>query len=212
MSQPKLRLVWSAVNLLARQGQRKKQRNNQEIVVRWSQLIPRIAACIAVISVIVGGGFYFGERMARLEQNFSNLSKRLDDAEVFKSEYRKAAIEKGFKDPAIVPVKLVDQDTPIKHPPTADTKGRVANIDYNVTYELLKLSGLKMYFRVNGHIGNNKFEDNIVAVPLVFDRPVDMTFVNAPSLPRFYVQVIARPTTDSAILAIGPRGTDAKTS
>lgn len=212
MSQPKLRLVWSAVNLLAQQGQRKKQRNNQEVVARWSQLIPRIAACIAAISLIVGGGFYFGERMARLEQNFSNLSKRLDDAEVFKSEYRKAAIEKGFKDPAIVPVKLVDQDTPIKHSATADTKGRVANIDYNVTYELFKLSDGKMHFRVSGYIGNNKFEDNIVAVPLVFDRPVDMTFVNAPSLPRFYVQVIARPTTDSAILAIGPRGADAKIS
>jgi hypothetical protein len=212
MSQPKLRLVWSAVNLLAQQGQRKKQRNNQEVVARWSQLIPRVAACIAAISLIVGGGFYFGERMARLEQNFSNLSKRLDDAEVFKSEYRKAAIEKGFKDPAIVPVKLVDQDTPIKHSATADTKGRVANIDYNVTYELFKLSEGKMHFRVSGYIGNNKFEDNIVAVPLVFDRPVDMTFVNAPSLPRFYVQVIARPTTDSAILAIGPRGADAKIS
>jgi len=212
MSQPKLRLVWSAVNLLAKQGQRKKQRNNQEVVARWSQLIPRVAACIAAISLIVGGGFYFGERMARLEQNFSNLSKRLDDAEVFKSEYRKTAIEKGFKDPAIVPVKLVDQDTPIKHSATADTKGRVANIDYNVTYELFKLSEGKMHFRVSGYIGNNKFEDNIVAVPLVFDRPVDMTFVNAPSLPRFYVQVIARPTTDSAILAIGPRGADAKIS
>jgi hypothetical protein len=212
MSQPKLRLVWSAVNLLAQQGQRKKQRNNQEVVARWSQLIPRVAACIAVVCVMVGGGFYFGERMARLEQNFSNLSKRLDDAEVFKSEYRKAAIEKGFKDPAIVPVKLVDQDTPIKHSATADTKGRVANIDYNVTYELFKLSEGKMHFRVSGYIGNNKFEDNIVAVPLVFDRPVDMTFVNAPSLPRFYVQVIARPTTDSAILAIGPRGADAKIS
>ena len=68
-----------------------------------------------------------------------------------------------------------------------------------------------MYFRVNGHIGNNKFEDNIVPVPLVFDRPMNMTFVNAPSLPRFYVQVIARPTTNSVILAIGPKGTDPKT-
>ncbi|HEY6365539.1 MAG TPA: hypothetical protein VI585_12190 [Candidatus Binatia bacterium] len=212
MNQPKLKLVWSAVNLLAQQGRRKKQRNNQEVVVRWSQSIPGIAACIAVLGVILGGCFYFDERMARLEQNFSNLSKRLDDAEVFKSEYRKAAIEKGFKDPAIVPVKLVYQDTPIKHPPIADTKGRVANIDYDVTYELFKLSEGKMHFRVNGHIGNNKFEDNIVPVPLVFDRPVDMTFVNAPSLPRFYVQVIARPTTNSAILAIGPRGTDSKTS
>ena len=206
MREPKLKLVRSAVNLLGQQGQRKKQRNNQEVVVRWSQLIPGIAACIAVLGVILGGCFYFDERMARLEQNFSNLSKRLDDAEVFKSEYRKAAIEKGFKDPAIVPVKLVYQDTPIKHPPIADTKGRVANIDYDVTYELFKLSEGKMHFRVNGHIGNNKFEDNIVPVPLVFDRPVDMTFVNAPSLPRFYVQVIARPTTNSAILAIGPRG------
>jgi hypothetical protein len=211
MSQPRLKLVWSAVNLLAQQRQRKK-RNNQEVVLSWSQLIPQIAACIAVISVILGGCFYFDERMSRLEQNFSNLSKRLDDAEVFKSEYRKAAIEKGFKDPAIVPVKLVYQDTPIKHPPIADTKGRVANIDYDVTYELFKLSEGKMHFRVNGHIGNNKFEDNIVAVPLVFDKPVDMTFVNAPSLPRFYVQVIARPTSSSAILAIGPRGTDSKTS
>ena len=212
MREPKLKLVRSAVNLLGQQGQRKKQRNNQKVVVRWSQLIPGIAACIAVLGVILGGCFYFDERMARLEQNFSNLSKRLDDAEVFKSEYRKAAIEKGFKDPAIVPVKLVYQDTPIKHPPIADTKGRVANIDYDVTYELFKLSEGKMHFRVTGHIGNNKFEDNIVPVPLVFDRPVDMTFVNAPSLPRFYVQVIARPTTNSAILAIGPRGTDSKTS
>jgi hypothetical protein len=197
---------------LAQQGQRKKQRNNRKVVPSWSQLIPQVAGCIALISVIVGACFYFDERMARLEQNFSNLSKRLDDAEVFKSEYRKAAIEKGFKDPAIVPVKLVYQDTPIKQPPIADTKGKVANIDYNVTYELFKLSEGKMHFRVNGHIGNNKFEDNIIAVPLVFDKPVDMTFVNAPSLPRFYVQVIARPTTNSAILAIGPRGTDSKTS
>jgi hypothetical protein len=212
MSQPKLKLVWSAVNLLTRQGQRKKQRNNQEVVPSWSRLILQIAACIAVISFMLGGCFYFDERMARLEQNFSNLSKRLDDAEVFKSEYRKAAIEKGFNDPAIVPVRLVYEDTPIKHPPVASTKGRVANIDYNVTYELFKLSGLKMYFRVNGHIGNNKFENNIVPVPLVFDKPVDMTFVNAPALPRFYVQVIARPTTNSAILAIGPKETDPKTS
>jgi hypothetical protein len=212
MNQPKLKLVWSAVNLLAQQGRKKKQRNNQEVVPSWCQLVPKIAACIAVIIFILGGSFYFDERMARLEQNFSNLSKRLDDAEVFKSEYRKAAIEKGFKDPAIVPVKLVYQDTRIKHPPIADTKGRVGNIDYDVTYELFKLSEGKMHIRVNGHIGNNKFEDNIVPVPLVFDRPVDMTFVNAPSLPRFYVQVIARPTTNSAILAIGPKGTDPKTS
>ena len=160
MSQPKLKLVWSAVNLLAQQGQRKKQRDNQEVVPRWSRLVLQIAACIALISLMLGGCFYFDERMARLEQNLSNLSKRLDDAEVFKSEYRKAAIEKGFNDPAIVPVKLVYQDTPIEHPPVASTKGRVANIDYDVTYELFKLSGLKMYFRVNGHIGNNKFEDN----------------------------------------------------
>ena len=211
MNQPKLKLVWSAVNLLTQQGQRKKQRNNQEVVPSWSRLTLQIAACIAVISLILGGCFYFDERMARLEQSFSNLSKRLDDAEVFKSEYRKTAIEKGFNDPAIVPVRLVYQDTPIKQPPIADTKGRVANTDYNVTYELFKLSQGKMYFRVNGHIGNNKFEDNIVPVPLVFDRPMDMTFVNAPSLPRFYVQVIARPTTNSAILAIGPKGTDSKT-
>ena len=69
--------------------------------------------------------------MARLEQSFSNLSKRLDDAEVFKSEYRKTAIEKGFNNPAIVPVRLIYQDTPIQQPPTGDTKGRVANTDYN---------------------------------------------------------------------------------
>ena len=211
MSQQKLKLVWSAVNLLALQGQRKKQRNNPEVVLSWRQLIPQIAACVVVISVTLGGCFYFDERMARLEQSFSNLSKRLDDAEVFKSEYRKAAIEKGFKDPAIVPVKLVYQDTPIKHPPIADTKGRMANIDYDVTYELFLLSEGKMHFRVNGYIGNNKFEDNIVPVTLLFDRPVDMTFVNASSLPRFYVQVIARPTTNSVILAIGPKGTNSKT-
>jgi len=211
MNQPKLRLVWSAVNLLARQGQRKKQRNNQQVVPSWTRLILQIAACIAVISFMLGGCFYFDERMARLEQNFGNLSKRLDDAEVFKSGYRKAAIEKGFNDPAIVPVRLVYQDTPIKNPPVADTKGKIANIDYDVTYELFKLSEGKMYFRVNGHIGNNKFEDNIVPVTLLFDRPVDMTFVNASSLPRFYVQVIARPTTNSVILAIGPKGTDSKT-
>jgi hypothetical protein len=211
MNQPKLRLVWSAVNLLARQGQRKKQRNNQQVVPSWTRLILQIAACIAVISFMLGGCFYFDERMARLEQNFGNLSKRLDDAEVFRSEYRKAAIEKGFNDPAIVPVRLVYQDTPIKNPPVADTKGKIANIDYDVTYELFKLSEGKMYFRVNGHIGNNKFEDNIVPVTLLFDRPVDMTFVNASSLPRFYVQVIARPTTNSVILAIGPKGTDSKT-
>jgi hypothetical protein len=212
MSQQKLKLVWSTVNLLAQPGQRRKQRNNPEVVLSWKQLIPQILACVVVVSIALGGCFYFDERMARLEQSFSNLSKRLDDAEVFKSEYRKAAIEKGFKDPAIVPVKLIYQDTPIKHPSIADTKGRMANIDYDVTYELFLLSEGKMHFRVNGYIGNNKFEDNIVAVPLVFDKPVDMTFVNAPSLPRFYVQVIARPTTNSAILAIGPRGTDSKTS
>lgn len=212
MNQPKLKLVWSAVNLLAPQGRRKRQRNNQEAVPNWSRLFFQIAACIAVIGFMIGGCFYFDERMARLEQNFSNLSKRLDDAEVFKSEYRKVAIEKGFNDPAIVPVRLVYQDTPIKHPPVASTKGRVANIDYDVTYELFKVSEGKLYFRVNGHIGNNKFEANIVPVPLVFDKPVDMTFVNAPSLPRFYVQVIARPTTNSAILAIGPKGTDYKIS
>jgi len=211
MNQPKLRLVWSAVNLLARQGQRKKQRRNQEVVPSWSRLILQIAAYIVVIGFMLAACFYFDGRMARLEQNFSNLSKRLDDAEVFKSEYRRAAIEKGFNDPAIVPVRLVDQDTPIKHPPVADTKGRVANIDYDVTYELFKLSEGKMYFRVNGYIGNNKFENNIVPVPLVFDKPVDMTFVNAPLLPRFYVQVIGRPTTNSVILAIGPKGTDSKT-
>ena len=211
MNQPKLRLVWSAVNLLARQGQRKKQRKNQEVVPSWSRLILQIAACIVVIGFMLGGCFYFDGRMARLEQNFSNLSKRLDDAEVFKIEYRKAAIEKGFNDPAIVPVRLVDQDTPIKHPPVAETKGRVANIDYDVTYELFKLSEGKMYFRVNGYIGNNKFENNIVPVPLLFDKPIDMTFVNAPLLPRFYVQVIGRPTTNSVILAIGPKGTDSKT-
>lgn len=212
MNQPKLKLVWSAVNLLAPQGRRKRQRNNQEAVPNRSRLFFQIAACIAVIGFMIGGCFYFDERMARLEQNFSNLSKRLDDAEVFKSEYRKVAIEKGFNDPAIVPVRLVYQDTPIKYPPVASTKGRVANIDYDVTYELFKVSEGKLYFRVNGHIGNNKFEANIVPVPLVFDKPVDMTFVNAPSLPRFYVQVIARPTTNSAILAIGPKGTDYKIS
>src|SRR5678815_1367111 len=119
MSQPKLKLVWSAVNILARQGHRKKLRNYQGVVPSWSRLILQIAACIGVISFMLGGCFYFDERMSRLEQNFSNLSKRLDDAEVFKSEYRKAAIEKGFNDPAIVPVRLVYQDTPIKHPPVA---------------------------------------------------------------------------------------------
>ena len=57
MREPKLKLVRSAVNLLGQQGQRKKQRNNQEVVVRWSQLIPGIAACIAVLGVILGGCF-----------------------------------------------------------------------------------------------------------------------------------------------------------
>src|SRR5262249_1146363 len=85
MSQQKLKLVWSTVIVLEPQGQRKKQRNNPEVVVSWKQLIPQIAACVVVISVTLGGCFYFDERMARLEQSFSNLSKRLDDAEVFKS-------------------------------------------------------------------------------------------------------------------------------
>src|SRR5215510_5160586 len=102
MSQQKLKLVWSTVNLLAQPGQRRKQRNNPEVVLSWKQLIPQILACVVVVSIALGGCFYFDERMARLEQSFSNLSKRLDDAEVFKSEYIKAAIEKGFKDPAIV--------------------------------------------------------------------------------------------------------------
>jgi hypothetical protein len=100
MSQPKLRLVWSAVNLLAQQRQRKKQRNNRNCCP-LEPVNSRIAACIAVISVIVGGGFILAKN-GPAEQNFSNLSKRLDDAEVL-NEYEKQRLRRDLRS-AIVPV------------------------------------------------------------------------------------------------------------
>src|SRR5438093_1183996 len=167
MSHPELRLVWVNLRPEARlaKGKEKKQQetttdklpDETERKVDWSPWIPPttiVGTGLGVIVLMLTLFLVLFNKISGVETSLANLTGRLEP--IFNQYYqpfKKAAEERGFSNPGLLPINLVYADTPIDHPPRLEAKGNANNLDYDITYELIKLTGSTMTFRVNGRVG-----------------------------------------------------------
>ena len=193
----------------------KQEKENQAAAAngaeRW--LSPRnvvmVVVCLISAAFFIGSWYIKSDMVARLDERLKTLTDRLETAGVFRSEYRRLAIARGFKDPEVIPVNLTAyRHRSITNPPTVQLKGEQYNVAYDLTVELFDFVNDMIGFRLAGTIGSNRFEHHYVWVPLKLNVPTDATPVPikvGSRIPRVFIEIIAFPTLDIAIAVVGPK-------
>lgn len=148
-----------------------------------------------------------GELLARIEEKFKYLDHRVELLE--KSHYESKAKAAGFKDPQIVPTSLIAQEKFDSKPIKADGGQhflRYTILGYDSKSELLRFRVDSIIRSEDGKERLGNVQGNILDLSLKIDQQV--RFVGMFGELRnsmIFVQVIARPSPNRAILAIGEK-------
>jgi hypothetical protein len=201
--------------VVARHNKPTQEKENPSAVAdaaaRWlsPSNVVTVAVCLISAAFFVGSWYIKGDMIARLDERLKTLTNRLETAGVFRNEYRRLAIARGFKDPEVIPVNLAAyRERSITNPPTVQLKGEQYNVAYDLTVELFDFVNDRIGFRLTGIIGGNRFEHHYVWVPLKLNVPIGATPISSKvgsRAPQFFVEIIAFPTLDVAIAVIGPK-------
>ena len=212
MSETELRLVW--VSPIRREGRLNKNTKPtipnplpSQTKLNWGLWIPVAIGSLAVgiIALMFVLHLSVSNRLSDIETMLANLNGRLEP--IFNQYYQpfeKLAEEKGFENAAVLPVNLTYRDAPAKQSLRSEVKGQTGDIDYDLTFDLVKLTTGIMTFAVNGRVASNQFTNTTITVPLKLNARVEIGDISADGGPRFFIEVIGLPSTNIAILALGP--------
>ena len=215
MSETHLRLVW--VSPIRREARLKKNikptilnplPGGSKTKVDWGSWIPVFTIgsfFMGIIGLIFVLHSSVSNRLRDIETMLANLNGRLEP--IFNQYYQpfeKVADEKGFENAALLPVNLTYRDALIKPSLRSEVKGQTGDVDYDVRFELIELTSGMMTFVLNGRVATHHFTNTTIAVPLKLNAPVEIAGIAVDGGPRFFVEVIGLPSTNIAIVALGP--------
>jgi hypothetical protein len=215
MSETHLRLVW--VSPIRRKAGLNKNTKptilnplpgGRQTKVEWGPWIAVVtiaAFVMGIIALMFVLHSSVSNRLGDIETMLANLSGRLEPIlNQYYQPFEKLAEEKGFENAGLLPVNLTHGDAPIKPSVRSEVKGQTGDVDYDVTFELIKLTSDMMTFALNGRVAANQFKNTPITVPLKLNARVEITGIDAEGAPRFFVEVIGLPSTNIAIVAFGP--------
>jgi hypothetical protein len=204
----------AAINNKSKKGKKQDKENHPagaNMVAKWvsPSNVVTVVICLISAALFVGTWYINSDRVARLDERLKALTYRLETAGVFRDEYKRLAIARGFKDPEIIPVDLAAyRDRSISRPPIVQLKGEQYDVPYDLTVELFDFVNDRIGFRLTGTVGGKRFEHHYVWVPLKLNLPMDATPVPSKigsRIPRFFVEIIAFPSLDIAVAVVGPK-------
>ena len=214
MSETELKLVW--VSPIRREGRLNKNTKptipnplpgTSQTKINWGLWIPVVIGSFAVgiIALVFVLHSSVSNRLSDIENTLANINGRLEPIyNQYYEPFEKLAEEKGFENAAVLPVNLTYRDAPTKQALRSEVKGQTGDIDYDITYDLIKLTTDTMTFAVNGRVASNQLTNTTITVPLKLNARVEIGDTSADDGPRFFVEVIALPSRNVAILALGP--------
>jgi hypothetical protein len=89
--------------------------------------------------------------------------------------------------------------------PWSHVKGKSDDLEYDLTYELIARAATTMRFRINGRVGTVEIKNVDMVVPRKLNEPVEITDMHVQGGPRFFAVVIAVPSQNFAMVALGPK-------
>ena len=226
MSQPRLKLVWVNGTWLST---RKKTKLNSSAETRkrahwfikgWAWLRLNGSAISAVV-LLIGAPWYLGKLYLQLENadqalyGDAGLIKRVNGLHndviwmkgFVTGTYGEKVVAQGYKkdEVKILPVRFSEpQSTGKLLFQTAEaTSGR---LQYNLEITLISATREEIVLSVSREFGHNDFKNDTVKVPVTLGAALELTeAVYIEGMPRIFLTVLALPTQDTAIVAIGSK-------
>lgn len=225
MSQPRLKLVWvngawlstlkkTKVNSTAETGKRANG-----IVKGWAWLRLNGSAVSALI-LFLAVPWYLGRLYVQLETADQAL---YGDAGLIKlvnglqsdliwmkgfvtGAYADIAVAQGYKKDEIKILPLRFSGSGSTGRLLLQTARTSAGFQYDLEIALIRATREEIVLSVNREFGRSDFKNNTVKVPVAVGAAVDLTEeVYVDGMPRIFLGVLALPTHDTAIIAIGPK-------
>ena len=226
MSQPRLKLVWvngtwlstpkkTKVNSSAESGKRANR-----LVRGWAWLRLNGSAVSALI-LFLGVPWYLGRLYVQLESADQAL---YGDAGVIKrvnglhndliwmkgfvtGTYGEIAVAQGYQKDAvkILPVRFSESQS-AGQLLFQTAKAASAPFQYNLEIAVIRATPDEIVLSVNREIERGNFKNNTVTVPVTLGTALELTKeVYVEGMPRIFLSVLALPTQDTAIVAIGSK-------
>ena len=226
MSQPRLKLVWVNGTWLST---RKKTKLNSSaetgkrahwFIKGWAWLRLNGSAISAVV-LLIGAPWYLGRLYVQLENadqalyGDAGLIKRVDGLHndviwmkgFVTGTYGEKVVAQGYKkdEVKILPLRFSEPQSAGKLLfQTAEATSR--QLQYNLEITLIRATREEIVLSVSREFGHNDFKNDTVKVPVTLGAALELTeAVYIEGMPRIFLTVLALPTQDTAIVAIGSK-------
>lgn len=225
MSQPRLKLVWvngawlstlkkTKVNSTAETGKRVNR-----IVRGWAWLRLNGSAVSALI-LFLAVPWYLGRLYVQLETadqalygdaGLIKLGDRLQNDLIWMKgfvlgTYGEIAVAQGYKKDEVKMLPLRFSESQPTDRPLFQTAQTSAGLQYHLEVALIRATHEEIVLSVNREIGRGDFKNNTVRVPVTVGAAAELTEeVYVEGMPRIFLGVLALPTQDTAIIAIGSK-------
>jgi hypothetical protein len=226
MSQTRLKLVWVNGTWLASPKKTKENstaeggKRANRLVRGWAWLRLNGSAVSALV-LFLGVPWYLGRLYVQLESADQAL---YGDAGIIKrvnglhndliwmkgfvtGTYGEIAVAQGYQKDAvkILPVRFSELQS-AGQLLFQSAKSASASFQYNLEIAVIRATHEEIVLSVNREIERSDFKNDTVRVPITLGAALELTKeVYVEGMPRIFLSVLALPTQDTAIVAIGPK-------
>lgn len=226
MSQSRLKLVWVNGTWLSSRNRIKrnviaKTGKRANPLMRWWAWLRVNGSAISALVLLLGAPWYIGRFYVQLQNADQalygdvGLIKRVNDLHndvvwmkgFVTGEYTEKVANLGYKkdEVKILPVRS-SESKPTAAPLFRTTQTASGGAQYNLEIALMSATGEQAVLSVNREFGRDDFKNNTLKVPLTVGTALDLTEgVYIQGMPRIFLTVLAIPTEETAIIAIGPK-------
>jgi len=226
MSQTRLKLVWVNGTWLASPKKTKENstaeggKRANRLVRGWAWLRLNGSAVSALV-LFLGVPWYLGRLYVQLESADQAL---YGDAGIIKrvnglhndlvwmkgfatGTYGEIAVAQGYQKDAvkILPVRFSELQS-AGQLLFQSAKSASVSFQYNLEIAVIRATHEEIVLSVNREIERSNFKNDTVTVPVMLGAALELTKeVYVEGMPRIFLSVLALPTQDTAIVAIGPK-------
>lgn len=226
MSQPRLKLVWVNGTWLSTR-KKTKLNSSAETGKRANRLIRGWAwlrlngSAISALVLLLGAPWYLGRFYVQLENadqvlyGDAGLIKRVNGLHndviwmkgFVTGTYGEKVVAQGYKkdEVKILPVRFSEPQSAGKllFQTAEAASGR---LQYNLEITLIRATREEIVLSVSREFERNDFKNDTVKVPVTLGAALELTeAVYTEGMPRIFLTVLALPTQDTAIVAIGSK-------
>lgn len=213
MSQSQLVLVWDRDWILGTRSKKKEQKRTVQAIpseepkrgiAAWANANQGL---LAIGFALIGASFFFGSwymksDLGPLSEDVRDLKERLERIEgrVDTLFNRAKAIELGFKNPQIAPIKLTQASQQQIAGKTSE------DIPYILKIKVQEITQDHILFAFSGRVDSGILEGNTTSLPRQVGAGINLkNLVQVPGMPDLWIVIIDLPTKDTAIIAVGAK-------